>query len=425
MSVQLNNNKAVIKLHRNLVLAVATTLQQIFVGNTPADKAIEQVLKSNSRWGARDRAFIAETTYETVRWYRLLCHLGQKQPPTTPEQWLPIIGIVLLLKYETETSAAAFRLPDDWPEFAGLHPEKIYAAKHILLNTTTERALAASIPDWLDEIGYNELGDQWQPVLNALNQPAPVVLRTNTLRITRENLRQALHTEGVETQIFGNDAALIVTQRQNLFKTNAFLQGWFEVQDAASQLVAPALQVKPHLRVVDACAGAGGKTLHLAALMQNKGQIIALDTDAHKLQTLQQRARRAGAFCIETRPIAHSKIIKRLYATADRLLLDVPCSGQGVLRRNPDTKWKLNPARLTELKQIQQQILRQYSPICKPGGLLVYATCSILPSENEAQIEQFLSEQTTTPFTLLSSQHLWPQTYGFDGFYIAVLQRTA
>lgn len=213
---------------------------------------------------------------------------------------------------------------------------------------------------------------------------------------------------------------LVVTQRRNLFQTLPFRNGWFEVQDYSSQLVAPALSVAPGMRVIDACAGAGGKALHLASLMQNKGHIIALDTEAYKLDTLKKRAKRAKAHIIETRAITSTKVIKRLAGTADRLLLDVPCSGMGVLKRNPDAKWKLKPAFLENIRVTQQEILQSYSRMLKPGGQMVYATCSIFPSENDRQVEQFLA--TNAGFELISQRSILPQDDGYDGFFIAQLQ---
>lgn len=177
------------------------------------------------------------------------------------------------------------------------------------------------------------------------------------------------------------------------------------------------------MRVIDACAGAGGKTLHLAALMENKGSIIALDTHAWKLDSLKKRARRAGAFNIEVRNIENTKTIKRLHNSADRLLLDVPCSGLGVLRRNPDTKWKLSVEQLEELKETQQHILSSYSQMLKAGGKMVYATCSILPSENREQVDKFLQSENGAAFELIEDKTILPQSEGFDGFYMALLEK--
>jgi len=180
--------------------------------------------------------------------------------------------------------------------------------------------------------------------------------------------------------------------------------------------------VEPGQRVVDACAGAGGKSLYLAALMQNKGRIIALDPSVPRLAELRRRARRAGVFIIEARPIESMKTIKRLYDSADRLLLDVPCSGTGVLRRNPDLRWRLTPAMLDQLIAQQQQILHHYSRMVKPDGLILYTTCSLLKAEGEAQISRFL-ESHADAFSLLKEKRYSPSLDGFDGFYAAVLKR--
>ena len=206
----------------------------------------------------------------------------------------------------------------------------------------------------------------------------------------------------------------------NVFKLPTFKEGKFEVQDASSQLVAPFTDVSPGMRVIDACAGGGGKTLHLASLMQNAGHIIAMDNDQRKLDELKRRARRAGATNIETRLIDSTKVIKRLNNSADRVLLDVPCSGLGVLKRNPDAKWKLNLDYIDRVRKIQQDILDRYSQMVKANGKLIYATCSILSSENQHQVNSFLSAHPN--FALEEQKQIFPSE-GFDGFYMARMTR--
>jgi 16S rRNA (cytosine967-C5)-methyltransferase len=215
--------------------------------------------------------------------------------------------------------------------------------------------------------------------------------------------------------------AIVLAERQNIFTSPAFKGGFFEVQDAGSQVISTFLRIAPGLRVIDACAGAGGKTLHLASLMRNKGRIVAMDTEQWKLDELQKRARRAGVSNIETRLIESGKTIKRLAGSADRLLLDVPCSGLGVLKRNPDAKWKLSVAFIEKIKELQQHILNDYCDMLKVGGLMVYSTCSILPSENELQVQQFLAAKNGA-FQLLEEKHILP-SQGFDGFYMALMER--
>jgi 16S rRNA (cytosine967-C5)-methyltransferase len=176
------------------------------------------------------------------------------------------------------------------------------------------------------------------------------------------------------------------------------------------------------MRVVDACAGEGGKTLHLAALIKNKGKIIALDTQEWRLRELRKRATKAGADTIETRLITSSKKYKRMQDTADRLLLDVPCSGLGTLRRNPDIKWKLTLNDLDRLKHVQHDLLERYCSLLKPLGTMVYSVCSIFPSEGEFQVQQFLKNHED--YCLLKEKRYWPDTDRTDGFYTALIQRT-
>jgi 16S rRNA (cytosine967-C5)-methyltransferase len=401
------------RLHPLLLRAVADALFQIFTEQRYADKVIEQALRANPKAGARDRAFIAETTYEVVRNYRLLAEILGKTPTTAADFWA-LTGVLMLIRYPNEA------LPE-WQEFRALQPGTI-ASRHQELST--QRPVRESIPDWIDELGNTELGESWSDTLHWLNRPADVVLRTNTLKTNRRELSDRLYREdAIETEPVGEGNALRLKYRRNVFSTAAFKAGWFEVQDFSSQLVAPLLAPQPGMRVVDACAGGGGKSLHLSALMQNKGSLIALDTLAWKLDELKLRARRAGATNIETRPIENRKVIKRLYGSADRLLLDVPCSGLGVIRRNPDTKWKLTPEQLSQLRQTQQDILQAYSPIVKPGGQMVYATCSVLPSENGKQVADFLASPSGAEWELVSEQSILPQHQGFDGFFMALLRR--
>jgi 16S rRNA (cytosine967-C5)-methyltransferase len=405
------SSSSAIRLQPLLIRAVVEALHAIFCDNRHADKVIEFVLRNNRKAGSRDRAFIAETTYEVVRYYRLYTEILGRTPQNHWDFW-QICGIHFILSAKGD-------LPPLF-EFKGLDVQKIQDLHSKLREVP---AIRESIPDWLHELGQAELPEVWAATLPTLNMPAKVVLRTNRLKTDRSALKNALASEQIEAEAIGEAEALVLKRRQNVFQSKVFKSGWFEVQDFSSQLVAPLLAPAPGMRVVDACAGSGGKTLHLSAIMQNKGSIIALDTYAWKLDALKQRARRAGASNIETRHIESSKTTKRLYGTADRLLLDVPCSGLGVLRRNPDSKWKLTPDQIDHLRQTQQELLRLYSPIVKPGGRMVYATCSILPSENQDQVSAFLNSEAGKTFRLLEEKRILPQDQGFDGFYMALLER--
>ncbi len=403
------------RLHKNLVLAVLNGLQQIFNEGKYADKVVAQVLKSDKRWGSRDRGFIAETTYEIVRWKRLYAAIANVQEPLNRQDFWRIFAVWATLR--------GYVLPD-WKPLEGTPTRRI---KGKFEELRQERKYRESIPDWLDTLGSKALGEKkWTLEMEALNTMAPVVLRTNTLKTLPKLLRNALLEEKIKTQTIAKyPDALVLDERANVFSTETFQRGWFEVQDASSQTVAPFTQVAPGMRVIDACAGAGGKALHLAAMMENKGQLISLDIHNYKLRELKRRAKRAGAHNIETRHIDNNKVIKKLHGSADRVLLDAPCSGLGVLRRNPDAKWKLNPDFIDRVVLEQQQILTQYAHMVKPGGKLIYVTCSILPQENEEQIAAFKETEIGNEFTLEKEQHLWPAVNGFDGFYMARLLRKA
>jgi 16S rRNA (cytosine967-C5)-methyltransferase len=394
------------KLYINITRAVIQALQLIFEEHKYADKVIEKVLKQNPKWGARDRRFIAETTYDIVRWQRLLQNITEAE---ANDYWKLLGGWCVLNKVP---------LPE-WKEFSDLNEKKIFQR---LEKMNAIRRFRESIPDWLDDLGETELSDRWDKELHALNEEARVVLRTNVLKINKRDLRMQLEETGIVTELLVDfPEALVLHQRQNIFGHPAFKEGYFEVQDAASQSIAPYLNVEPGMRVVDACAGAGGKSLHLAALMKNKGRIVAMDVEAHKLEELKKRARRAGVDNLETRVIESSKTIKRLENAADRLLLDVPCSGLGVLKRNPDAKWKLSPEFIENVKELQQHIINDYSTMLKSGGIMVYSTCSILPSENGKQVEKFLLANKDK-FELLDEKVCWPSE-GFDGFYMARIRK--
>jgi len=403
----------ILRLHRNLVFAVIDGLNDIFNNDVYADKAVEAALKRDKRWGSRDRKFVAETMYDIVRWKRLYAQIAEvKQPFSRPNLWR-LFSVWCVLR--------GIPLPD-WNQIEPTPTRRIKGKFDELSKT---RIFRESIPDWLDEVGVRELGEEfWTKEIAALNKQAQVILRTNTLVTTKVNLKKQLSTEGIETEeIKGYPDALILPQRANVFKTEAFKKGMFEVQDASSQLVAAYLDVKPGMRVVDTCAGAGGKTLHLASLMQNKGQIIAMDIYDSKLKKLKIRARRNKAHNIETRPIESTKQIKKLLKSADRVLIDAPCSGIGVIRRNPDSKWKLQPQFIEEIKATQQEILQSYSNMVKPGGKLVYATCSVLPSENRQQVDFFLASQAGKDFNFIKDENVFAHKSGFDGFYMALLER--
>ena len=403
------------RLHRNLVYTTIDSLNAIFNEGEYADKAVARALKKDKRWGSSDRKFVAETIYEVVRWKRLYAEIAEVKEPFNREDIWRMFSVWAVLR--------GYPIPD-WRQLEGT-PERKIKGKFDELSKI--RKMRESIPDWMDELGVKELGEAlWTKEIAAQNKQAQVILRVNTLKTTKEKLRAILMDLNIETEFLTDKPdALILKERANVFMTDAFKEGLFEVQDASSQLVAAFLGVAPGMRVVDTCAGAGGKTLHLASLMQNKGQLIAMDLYESKLKQLKLRAKRNGAFNIEYRIIDTTKVIKKLHEKADRVLIDAPCSGLGVLKRNPDAKWKLQPEFIVNIRKVQSEVLENYSKIVKPGGKLVYATCSILPSENQEQIATFLKTEIGQQFKLEKDCKILSSESGFDGFYMALLERKA
>lgn len=393
------------KLYKNLVEGVQDSLHQIIIAKNYSDKVLEKMFKAHPQWGSRDRKFIAEAVYDITRYYRYLSAIAGSE-----NNFRLIFAAYLFEK----------NIPfPDWPDFQSMN-------KSVFENNKTKissSAVVLSYPDALWNYCENELGKVlWEREAAALNHPASVILRTNTLKVPKKELIQQLNKAQIITEeIPGFKDALRLIKRQNIFTSALFKEGYFEVQDAGSQLIAEFLEPEPGQKIIDACAGAGGKSLHLAALMKNKGKIIAMDVEKWKLENLQKRARRNGVNNIEIRLIENEQSIHRYENFADRLLLDVPCSGTGVIKRNPDTKWKVTPESIEKTKKLQSVILSDYSKMLKSGGLMVYATCSILPSENQQQVQDFIEQQKNN-FTLIKDKTIYPSE-GFDGFYMALLKK--
>ncbi len=393
------------KLHKVILNGIASSLASVFNDNRYSDKVLERLFKQNKQWGSRDRKFIAESVYDIVRYYRLISHLAQ----TKNNYWF-ITAVYLVLK--------GIELPA-WPEFKHVNKEQILLEYE---QAKKDFCLFQSYPDNIQEVCVSELGEEiWKREAEAMNKQAEVVLRVNTLKTNASALQEKLKTEKIETAtISGISNALVLKKRANVFTTSGFKEGLFEIQDAGSQQIGFFANPQPGQFVIDACAGAGGKSLHLAALMQNKGRIVSMDVTQWKLDELSKRTKRAGVHNLETRLIEGNKTIEKFENKADLILLDVPCSGLGVLKRNPDTKWKFTMETFKKTKQLQAQILEDYSLMLKSGGKLVYSTCSILPSENKEQIEHFLKNNTN--FVLEEEKTLYPSE-GFDGFYMCKLKK--
>lgn len=389
-------------MHRILAHAAADIIQSALNEGKVLDHALAKAFEANPKWGKRDRGFIAETVFEVIRWQRALQFLVQSEaiPALCAAQWVRM----------------GFELPDWWT-YAGATADEIRTREALLIEQP--RAIRESIPDWLDALGEKELGETWGAELAALNQRTRVYLRVNTLKTSPSAaitwLASEYHITAETVPQMPNTLALLPGKT---IPKSVRMDGRVEIQDAGSQMIAPLLHPQAGDFVIDTCAGAGGKTLHLAALMQNVGRIIGMDIHPRKLQELERRAQRAGAIkCIETQLITPATI-KAHRDTADCLLIDSPCSGLGTLKRQPDLKWRITADQLQKVRATQAELLRSYTKMLKPGGRLVYATCSILPSENRAAIEALIEEGN---FKLIEERTVSPAATGFDGFYAAAL----
>ncbi len=389
------------KMHRILAEAASTIAKSVFREHQVLDHELATAFEENPKWGKRDRSFIAETVFEVARWRRALSFLVDSEETTAlcAAQWVRM----------------GYELPDWWA-YNGKPAEEMRARETELADQS--RAVRESIPDWLDALGVAELGASWDAELTALNQRASVFLRVNTLRTTRQEAIAWLASfHIVATEVPNLPDALVLAPGKALPKTLRF-DGRVEIQDAGSQMISPLVDPQPGERIIDACSGAGGKSLHLAALMNNEGRVFGMDIDTKKLAELERRAKRAGAAkCVKSKEITASTAAD-FADVADRLLIDAPCSGLGTLKRQPDLKWRLKPAQLDRLRGIQAELLEKYTAMLRPGGRLVYATCSILPSENRAAIDRLLAKGH---FTLLEECPVSPAATGYDGFYAAAL----
>jgi 16S rRNA (cytosine967-C5)-methyltransferase len=390
-------------MHRILAEAAAAIAKSVFREHKVLDHELAAAFEASPKWGKRDRAFVAETVFEVARWRRGLAFVADSEETTAlcAAQWVRM----------------GFEIPDWWSHNG--RPAEEMAAREAEL-AGQPRAVRESVPDWLDELGVAELGAAWDAELAALNQRAPVFLRVNTLRGTLEMAISWLADAGISASpVPGLPDALVLEAGKSLPRPMR-LDGRVEIQDAGSQTIAPLLDPQPGWRVIDACSGAGGKSLHLAALMGSEGRVFAMDVDARKLDELRRRAKRANANkCISTKEIADTTPVD-FAGVADALLIDAPCSGLGTLRRQPDLKWRLRPAGLARFQEIQKDLLTRYSAMLKPGGTLVYATCSILPSENRAAVDHLLAQGN---FTLIEERPVSPAATGFDGFYAAKMTK--
>ena len=405
-------------------------LKQVLKFDYPADMVLSRYFRE-FRLGPRERATLAETIYGVLRKKNLYTYLAQ-HGSGAPERRLAILGFVADREF---LKSALTDQEIDWLNRCDqVKPEDLMELhRH-------------NLPNWLVEPLKNQLGGDFWPLVESLNAPAGLDLRVNTLKDKRADIQKELAKAGLKTVATPYSPwGLRLADKSQLGKLDAFTRGAIEVQDEGSQLLALLVDAKRSEMVVDFCAGAGGKTLALGATMRSTGRLYAFDTSGHRLDALKPRLARSGLSNVHPVAIAHERDdrIKRLAGKIDRVLVDSPCSGLGTLRRNPDLKWRQNPKAVEELVAKQTAILQSAARLLKPGGRLVYATCSILAQENEAIAEAFglankefnvleagpllthLGVENAAALCSGPYLRLWPHLHHTDGFFAAVWQKSA
>ncbi|EGJ10487.1 MULTISPECIES: RsmB/NOP family class I SAM-dependent RNA methyltransferase [Rubrivivax] len=418
-------------MHPNALLDLATELlRSVLRLDQPADAVVSAFFRQHRALGARDRHALAETAYNVLRQRLLLAHLAQSGSGAL-ERRLAILG---------------WQGGDNFLRGAlGPHEQQWLAQVNTVDRTTLADKLRHNLPDWLAGALQTQLGEEFWPLVQAMDAAAPLDLRVNALKTKRDEAAKALAAAGITAEPTPYSPwGLRVDGKPALNKLELFTNGSVEVQDEGSQLLALLTGAKRGEMVVDFCAGAGGKTLALGAMMRNTGRLYAFDVSGHRLDNLKPRLARSGLSNVYPAQIAHERDerVKRLAGKIDRVLIDAPCSGLGTLRRNPDLKWRQSPKAVQELQAKQQAILASASRLPKSGGRLVYATCSLLTAENEEIVAAFDAEHgrdfvRLDAAELLREQgveradelvqdrclRLWPHRHRTDGFFAAVWQR--
>ena len=408
----------------------------------PADAVANDFFRARRFIGSGDRRAVSDRTWRVLRERRRLgWWIGRANTAPTARM---LVAASLLLEGWTAAGVAQSYSGGQYGPAPLLQPETAAVRAlegHTLQHPDMPEAVAVEVPDWVLPHLQARFGDRLRPEMDAALDPAPLDLRVNLLRGTREDARAALLAEGLEAAPTPlSPWGLRIDGRRAVTSGAAFQTGLVEIQDEGSQLVAALVGAGPEMRVVDWCAGAGGKTLALAMLMRNRGQLVACDVSAPRLEGATRRLRRAGVSNTERHLVAPGdKWAKRRAGTFDRVLVDAPCTGTGTWRRNPDARLRLRELDLDELRPKQAGILDDAARLVRPGGRLVYATCSLLVEENEAQVDAFLARQPG--FRVVPLDQAWtleapvpcagpylsltPLRHGTDGFFGAVLERTA
>lgn len=434
----------------SLIGHVCELLDLIRPLNGPADTIVTEFFRKRHYLGSKDRRFIADTTFAILRNFALVrFHARQGLEPFNTSS-LPAIAMYISFAIKIQNQASAdvlSKVESSWrvsfPKIPCATFVDAIVRSHLpqtILESPLQRiAMMHSFPEtivqeWLERFGATET----ERLCAALNQPAPTVIRVNTLKATIEECRARLRAEGIESESTRlSPFGLVLNKRINAQASQAFKDGWFEMQDEGSQIISLLLDAKPGETIVDACAGGGGKTLHIAALMRNEGEIHAIDVDEKRLENVRPRLLRAG-ISIAHLHRSNDELIDSLRGKADAVLVDAPCSGVGTFRRNPAAKLRFDTQFVDRMVTTQKRVLESSAHFVKPGGRLVYSTCTLLREENEHVVETFLAVQDEfqlmSAASLLREQNieiefasayftLLPHRTSTDGFFAAVLRR--
>lgn len=417
-------------MHPHALLDLATDLiRQTLKFDAPADSVVSAFFRQHRNLGPRERHALAETTYAVLRQRLLFQHLAQSGSGALERR-------LAILAWQGTPAALRGSL--------GPHEQQWLAQVEALDRSSLPEKLRHNLPDWLAQSLKDTLGDEFWPLVDSLSQAAPLDLRVNVLKARREDVQAELAEAGIEARPTPfSPWGLRIEGKPAINRLDVFTRGDVEVQDEGSQLLALLTGARRGEMIVDFCAGAGGKTLALGAAMRNTGRLYAFDVSGHRLDNLKPRLARSGLSNVYPAQIAHERDdrVKRLIGKIDRVLVDAPCSGLGTLRRNPDLKWRQSPQAVSELVIKQTAILTSAARLIKPGGRLVYATCSVLPAENEAIVDVFSAQHGAfRPLpvaevlaqakieggdSLVSGDYLrlWPHRHATDGFFAAVWER--
>jgi len=423
--------------------ATIVLLDAVLSSDAPADRVVTQYFRQCRYMGSTDRRVISESVYQILRRYEEVAWYLQGVPYHR-QDWARLLALAYTHKVQRVS-------PDQIQTLCqggSFTPTPLSPVEQMLLKEIGRLEPGAmplpvrlNIPAWSLPHLEATFGNEMEAAVSALNQPAPLDLRVNTLKTTRDRVLEQLNTEGFEaTPTPWSPVGIRLKERRPLSGHELWKKGEIEVQDEGSQLLALLVNARPGMAVIDYCAGAGGKTLALAATMENRGRIVATDLAEWRLERSRERLRRAGIHNVEFRSLndeATIKWLKRQAARFDRVLVDAPCSGSGTWRRNPDLKRRFLEKDLSELITKQQLILRRAASLVKPGGRLIYATCSLFKGENDNQITAFLNAHPN--FHLIPVKEIWssifktpfpgkegtlqltPHTHQVDGFFMAVM----